>query len=140
MDRCVEVAREGVPHITGVRLDDGEVSLGDLVVDASGRFCAVSPWLAEVGVRAPVVRTQDVGLFYLTRWYRTRPDATEHPFYDAQPRVELPYGTFTYWPADNDTFCLLLTLSVADPLRRAVRDPRGVRADVPSHSLDGQPA
>jgi hypothetical protein len=41
----------GVPHITGVRLDDGEVSLGDLVVDASGHFCAVSPWLAEVGDR-----------------------------------------------------------------------------------------
>ena len=63
--------REGVPHVSGVRLESGEELGSDLVVDASGRRSSLPRWLTDIGA-APVVEEQeDSGFVYYGRHFRS---------------------------------------------------------------------
>ena len=42
-------AHDGVPHVTGVELEDGERIDADLVVDATGRRSPLARWIADAG-------------------------------------------------------------------------------------------
>ena len=57
------------PTVDGVRLADGRVLRGDVVLDAGGRRSKVSAWLNDVGVAIDQT-VQDCGLTYYTRYFR----------------------------------------------------------------------
>ncbi len=78
------VAIVGGHPVDGLLVDAGRVagvrSMGspveaDLVVDAAGRGTRTPVWLAELGLPGPPVERVEVGLRYVTRTYRLRPDA-----------------------------------------------------------------
>jgi 2-polyprenyl-6-methoxyphenol hydroxylase-like FAD-dependent oxidoreductase len=108
--------------VTGVRTESGAVLRADLVVDAGGRRSSLPRWLAELGTRTPVEESQELGFFYLTRFYRVRP-GFGRPVIPVPSGVPLDYGTALSFGADNEAFSLSLTLSVNDPHRLAFRDP-----------------
>ncbi|MGH0029553.1 MAG: FAD-dependent oxidoreductase [Myxococcota bacterium] len=135
----------GVPRVTGVRTSEGELR-ADLVVDATGRRSRAGEWLAELGARAPAVRSQDHGFSYYTRFFR----GPEFPR-TLGPGV-CPIGTFMMLalPGDRSPKDGLATWSVTlwapsrDRPLKAFRDPekfaRVVRAcPLHAHWLDGEP-
>ena len=60
-----------VPHVTGVRTEDGSEITADVVVDASGRRSALPSWLVALGARPPLEEAEDSGLVYYGRHYRS---------------------------------------------------------------------
>lgn len=69
----VEIARRVVAHpqydaaaerVTGVVLDDGEVTPADLVIDASGRGSRLPAWLQQWGFERPHEDSVQVGVTY----------------------------------------------------------------------------
>jgi len=114
---------DGVPTVTGVRLDDGSELVANLVVAANGRRSAVADWLAEIGARPVAETAEDTGIVYASRFYRLLPGA------DAPPRTGpiggdlgyVKYGTFV---GDNRTFSITLAIPTDDDeLRRRLADP-----------------
>ena len=63
----------GVPVVTGVRLEDGTTLSADLVVATTGRRGDVPAWLAEHGITIPET-VSDCGVVYFSRFYRTPND------------------------------------------------------------------
>ncbi|MFI0899007.1 NAD(P)/FAD-dependent oxidoreductase [Streptomyces sp. NPDC020983] len=115
------VAPGVVPRVTGVRTAAGDIR-ADLVIDAAGRRSPVPRWLARAGARPAHRESQETGIAYFCRWYRLPPGAR-----DAEPLVlgtAAPYANCGVFPSDNGYFALALTVSVADPTRGALRDPR----------------
>lgn len=51
-------------RVIGLRLENGEEVLGDLVVDAGGRRSPLARWLVEAGLPAPTLEEEDSGLVY----------------------------------------------------------------------------
>src|SRR4051812_4792327 len=51
---------DGIVHVTGVRTDEGEDIIADLVVDSGGRRSSVPTWLREAGSPAPRRRSKTV--------------------------------------------------------------------------------
>jgi 2-polyprenyl-6-methoxyphenol hydroxylase-like FAD-dependent oxidoreductase len=124
----VRVSRAGtVPVVTGVHLRSGGTVEADLVVDASGRRSALPDWFVRAGLPAPDEERQDCGFFYLTRFYSVLA-GQETPPSRVPASIALDYATVFALGADNDTFSLTVTLSVDDPHRRALRDPRHFEA------------
>lgn len=116
------VFEEGRPaRVVGVRVGE-ETHRADLVVDASGRRSPVPGWLTAAGCRPPVVESHRVGIAYLCRWYRLRPEGPRDP-----GRVKTgsasPFALAGVFPSDNDTFAVNLVLSTGDPTRGALTDP-----------------
>lgn len=99
---------DGPPHVTGVRLRDGETIAADVVVDAGGRRTRVPGFLEERGVTLPS-DSQDCGQTYYGRYYRQL-ESSELPR-DQLLRGGggdlgyLQYGTFL---GDNRTFAMFL--------------------------------
>lgn len=57
-------------RVTGVRLEDGQVLPGDVVIDATGRRTAADSWLAAAGLPVPVTTSESCKIVYYTRYYR----------------------------------------------------------------------
>ncbi len=57
-------------RVTGVRLADGRIVSGDLVVDATGRRSAADTWLADANLPTPAVTSESCKIVYYTRYYR----------------------------------------------------------------------
>lgn len=133
---------EGVPHVTGVRLESGDEVLGDLVIDATGRRSPTPTWLADIGAVAPFEESEDSGFAYYGRYFRSA-DGSVPGFLG--PGL-IPYGTFSILtlPADNGTWSVTLYGLSDDKELRRFRDPavheRVVRAcPLQAHWLDGEP-
>jgi 2-polyprenyl-6-methoxyphenol hydroxylase-like FAD-dependent oxidoreductase len=131
---------DGVPHVTGVRCDDGTELHADLVVDASGRRTSSAEWLTAVGAKPPHMQSADCGFIYYTRYY-TGPSV---PAYVAP--VLTPCGSFSILtiPGDNDTWSVTLFTATGDPAMKTLRDndvfDRVLRAcPLHAHWLDGTP-
>ncbi|MFN0028467.1 MAG: FAD-dependent oxidoreductase [Acidimicrobiales bacterium] len=132
----------GVPHVSGLRLDSGELFPADLVIDATGRRSSTPQWLADIGARPPAEDAQDSGFAYYGRYFRSADGATPA----IMGPLLAPYGSFSVLtlPADNGTWSVTLYALAEDkPLRRfrdaAVYD-RVVRAcPLQAHWLDGEP-
>ncbi|MEW1689958.1 NAD(P)/FAD-dependent oxidoreductase [Streptomyces sp. NPDC091265] len=110
-----------VPRVTGVRTASGHHD-ADLVVDAGGRRSPVPGWLAEAGCRDAVVENHRIGIAYVCRWYRLRPDGPRDPGRVKAGSVSA-FAVGGVFPSDNGTFAVSLTVSTADPTRGALRDP-----------------
>jgi len=80
-DVCDLTATPDRRRVTGVRLarHDGATPArmlsADLVVDATGRGSRTPTWLRQLGYPAPPEDRVEIGLKYVSRTYRLRPDA-----------------------------------------------------------------
>ena len=131
-----------VPHVTGVRMDDGDIVAADLVIDATGRRSPTPGWLEDIGARAPHEVTEDSGFAYYGRYFQSHDGST--------PAIMGPLLTpfesisLLTLPADNGTWSVTLYgLSEDKPVRR-FRDEdvfRRVVKEMPLHAhwLDGEP-
>jgi len=135
-------AASGIPHVVGVRTEDGEELRADLVIDASGRRSSLPRLLADVGARAPMEELEDSGFVYYGRHFRSK-DGSLPPMMG--PLLQ-SYGTISILclPADNGTWGIGIIASAKDAAMRAVKDPARWEAVVSRHPLvahwiDGEP-
>ncbi len=135
-------ARDGVPHVTGVRSDGGQEFGADLVVDATGRRSPLPDWLEAAGGRRPAQELEDSGFIYYGRHFRS-PDGALPPI--VGPLLQ-NYGSVSVLtlPADNGTWGIAIIASGNDPAMRAVLDVDAWTAVVASlplaaHWLEGEP-
>ena len=132
----------GVPHVTGVRLADGEELDADLVIDATGRRSPTPDWISDLGGRAPTEVAEDSGFTYVGRFLRSA-DGSTPPLLAP---ILSPLGSISVLciPSDNGTWATTLYAASADAPMRRLRDPdvfeRVVReCPLHAHWLDGEP-
>ena len=133
---------DGVPHVVGVRGNDGEEVRADVVVDCSGRRSSLPRLLADIGAASPVDEIEDCGFVYYGRHFCSG-DGRVPPMLGAPSMAYGTYSTLTL-PADNGTWAVGLIASSKDPALRALKDPDAwsrVVAATPliAHWLDGEP-
>ena len=132
----------GVPHVTGVRLADGEVLDADLVIDSTGRRSPTPDWITDLGGQAPTEVAEDSGFTYIGRFLRSA-DGSTPPLLAP---ILSPLGSISILciPSDNGTWATTLYAASSDAPMRRLRDPdvfeRVVRAcPLHAHWLDGEP-
>jgi 2-polyprenyl-6-methoxyphenol hydroxylase-like FAD-dependent oxidoreductase len=118
------VARDfaGLKRVVGVLIEGAGERAADLVVDASGRWTEAGGWLAQIGARPWREELQETPIFYLTQWYRLK-DGALAPGGEYPLAVVLPYIMALAFRADHGVLTVVLAGSMADPLRRRLRDP-----------------
>jgi 2-polyprenyl-6-methoxyphenol hydroxylase-like FAD-dependent oxidoreductase len=114
--------------VQGLRLEDGEAVVGDLIIDAGGRGSPLTEWLAEAG--GVVTETaEDCAILYYTRFYEFLPGQGDPPRGEHAPNGDLGYLKFGVFPADNGTFSVTLAVpEVEEALRAAVVRPETFEA------------
>jgi 2-polyprenyl-6-methoxyphenol hydroxylase-like FAD-dependent oxidoreductase len=132
-------AEKGVPHVVGVRTDNGEELRADLVIDAMGRRSELPQWLKDVGGRPPYEEQEDCGFTYYGRAYRG--DLPQ-----AQGPLLAPLGSISLLtlPADNDTWIAAVFTSTGDQAMKQLRfeekfDNVYKSATLHAHWIDGEP-
>ena len=135
-------ARDGVPHVAGVRLASGEEVMADLVVDMTGRRSPLPRWLEAIGARAPRDELDDCGFIYYGRHFRSANG-------DIPPSLggflqHLGTVSSLTLPADNGTWSVTLVTSAKDKALRVLHDAatweKAVRSlPLVAHWLDGEP-
>ena len=112
----------GIPHVTGVCLEGGEVLDADLVVDATGRRSPLPGWLEAVGAGDVVEEREDCGFVYYGRYFRSADGAVPPAF---GPLLQ-HYGTISVLtlPADHGTYGVGIVASAQDAPMRALKDVR----------------
>lgn len=130
----------GVPHIVGVRTEDGAQVAADLVVDAMGRRTPSGGWLSAAGAREPAMEERDRGFVYYTRYF-TGPNRPQR----RGPALQ-PVGTFSLLTldSDNDTWSVTLFGLTGDAPLKSLRDPDAFSRVVSAcpmfaHWLEGTP-
>jgi 2-polyprenyl-6-methoxyphenol hydroxylase-like FAD-dependent oxidoreductase len=114
---------EGVPHVSGARLADGNVVEGELVVVAAGRRSALSDWLVDAGVPPVHEEVDDTGIVYFSRFYRLR-DGHDYPPRTGPIGGDLGYLKYGVFVGDNRSFSVTLATPTADDeLRKMLADP-----------------
>lgn len=111
----------GIPHVSGVRLEDGTTIDADLVVDCGGRRSPIQEWLASVGAAAMPEEEVEDGLMYFGRYY-TLEDGAEYPDLVGGPIVDLGYLFGLTFRADAGWFAIALAVHNGDKAIRALRD------------------
>jgi 2-polyprenyl-6-methoxyphenol hydroxylase-like FAD-dependent oxidoreductase len=104
------------PRAIGVGIDDGAPVLGDVVVDALGRYRAPAGW-----PRAAAQPT-DSGAIYYCRYFELAPGVEHMPAPLLNPRGDLGYMGFNTFRGDNRTFAVILLAPGADRALRVLRD------------------
>jgi 2-polyprenyl-6-methoxyphenol hydroxylase-like FAD-dependent oxidoreductase len=135
-------ARNGTPHVAGVRTDRGEELRADLVVDAMGRRSILGRWLADAGARLHE-EAEDAGFIYYTRFFRVR-DGGARPQFRSAPLTPLESFSILTLPADNDTWSVTLYIDAGDRALKQMRHAErwdAVLASCPRHAhwRDGDP-
>ena len=111
--------RDGRAAGVVVRTPDGERTLeADVVVDASGAHTRADAWFELAGLDAVHTERHPCGIFYTSRFYRLREDAS-YPTMDGRESlaggvqgIDLGYLKAGLFRSDNRTFSLTLA---ADP-------------------------
>ncbi|MGC9962358.1 MAG: NAD(P)-binding protein [Acidimicrobiales bacterium] len=135
-------ARSGVPHVTGVELEDGARIISDLVIDATGRRSPLPRWLEAIGAGPTVEEMDDSGFVYYGRHFRS-PDGTIPAMFGPLRQDYKSLSCLTL-PADNGTWSVTIAASSRDAAIRGVRDPQKFESVVKllplaAHWLDGVP-
>jgi 2-polyprenyl-6-methoxyphenol hydroxylase-like FAD-dependent oxidoreductase len=112
----------GVPHVSGLRLDSGDVISAEVLVDASGRNTPVPGWLREATGAGWPERHADSGLLYYSRHYRWRDEPLPHASILGGPRGDTGYLAFAVFLGDSGTFCLCVMAPAWEPEWRSLRD------------------
>jgi 2-polyprenyl-6-methoxyphenol hydroxylase-like FAD-dependent oxidoreductase len=111
---------EGVPHVSGVRLESGEEIVADVVIDAAGRRSALPRWLADIGAAPVLEEMDDSGFVYFGRHFRSADG--ELPIMLGPLKQDLGTIGILTLPADNGTWSVTLTASSKDADLRALRN------------------
>jgi 2-polyprenyl-6-methoxyphenol hydroxylase-like FAD-dependent oxidoreductase len=105
----------------GVALEGDGTVVGDVVVDALGRYRPPEGW------RRPFLGQADCGALYYCRYFRLRDDV-EHVDGGAHnplnPRGDLGYMGFNTFRGDNRTYAVILLVPTRDRELRVLRDER----------------
>lgn len=135
-------ARSGVPHVSGVRADDGEEFRANLVVDATGRRSPLPRLLEAIGAQPPAEELDDCGFVYYGRTFRSRDGSLPAAF---GPPLQ-HYGSVSTLtlPADNGTWAFAFIVRARDTALRSLRQPdiwARAAASFPlvAHWADGEP-
>jgi 2-polyprenyl-6-methoxyphenol hydroxylase-like FAD-dependent oxidoreductase len=130
------------PHVTGVRLESGEMVLADLVVDAMGRRSQLPRWLSDANIGPLHEESEDSGFIYYGRFFRSADGTTPQVF----GPLLAPMGTFSILtlPSDNGTWAVTIVASSGDQVLKRMRDPDRFTAVVQAcplhaHWLEGEP-
>jgi 2-polyprenyl-6-methoxyphenol hydroxylase-like FAD-dependent oxidoreductase len=133
---------DGVPHVTGVRLEDGTEVTADLVVDAGGRRSQLPTWLTDIGTTPVPEELEDCGFTYVNCHFRSS-DGSVPPMFAP---LHALYGSVSILtlPADNGTWGVGIVHSAKDTELRGLRDPevwrRVIQAfPLAAHWIDGEP-
>jgi len=112
----------GARRVGGVVLDAGEPVVGDLVVDALGRYRSPPGW-----ARAPG-EPSDCGAIYYCRYFELREgvDYLDAPILN--PRGDLGYMGFNTFRGDNRTYAVILLVPAGDHGLRILRQESAFRA------------
>jgi 2-polyprenyl-6-methoxyphenol hydroxylase-like FAD-dependent oxidoreductase len=132
-------ARDGTPHVGGVRTAGGEEIQADLVIDATGRGSRAPEWLRTAGVSVPPDQAVDCNFTYLTRHF-----TGDEPERAAPPLTEMGSISILTLMADRDTWSVTVFISSRDRelkgLRNAAAWTKVVRAcPLHAHWLEGDP-
>jgi 2-polyprenyl-6-methoxyphenol hydroxylase-like FAD-dependent oxidoreductase len=111
-----------VPHVTGVRTDQGDVS-ADLVIDASGYRSRIDGWLADIGTRQPKVQRAECGIAYFSRHYRVRHQARAPGPPTTRMLLALDEFTVGIWGCDTGTMQIAIGPLAVNQRFKSVRDP-----------------
>ena len=132
----------GVPHVLGVRTDDGSELRADLIVDAGGRRSALPALLAEIGASSAPEERADCGFIYYGRYFRSSTGEVPPAF---GPPLQ-PYGSVSALalPADNGTWAVGIITSARDTAARSASRVdvwESVIGSMPllAHWLQGEP-
>lgn len=114
---------DGVPTVSGVRLEGGEEVAADAVIDAGGRMSPVCDWLEALGVSLPETVAPS-GILYYTRHWRLRPGQGEPARNGVPGAGDLGYLKYGLFNADNGGFSVTLAVpEVETELRQAIVRP-----------------
>lgn len=135
-------AADGIPHVAGVRTDDGHELSADLVVDAMGRRSVLPRWLQQLGCAPIQEEAEDSGFIYYGRFFRS----TNGELPKAIGPFLLSLGTLSILtlPSDQGTWSVTLFVASGDRPLKALRHEEAWTAVVRSlplhaHWLDGEP-
>jgi flavin-dependent dehydrogenase len=131
-----------VPHVIGVRTEDGEDIHADLVVDAAGRRSALPSWVETAGARPLREEKEDCGFVYYGRHFRSS-DGSVPPLFGA-PLYACGTVSLLTLPADNGTWGVGVITSAKDAKLRGLRHVdrwTAVMQSFPLHAhwIDGEP-
>jgi len=137
-----ESLTDDIPHVVGVRGDDGEELRADHVVEAGGRRSALPRMLADIGAGEPDEEIEDSGFVYYGRHFRST-DGTVPLAFGGLLMPYTSYSTLTL-PADNGTWAVGVITSSRDSVLRRLKDPdawaRVVKGTpLVAHWTDGEP-
>jgi 2-polyprenyl-6-methoxyphenol hydroxylase-like FAD-dependent oxidoreductase len=111
---------KGVPHVTGVRLSNGDSIFADLVIDAMGRRSAFPDWLEAIGGRRPIEEVEDSGFVYYSRYFRST--SGRPPEFRAGLAMHFDSFSLLTLPGDANTWSVTVYISAGDRLLKKVRD------------------
>jgi 2-polyprenyl-6-methoxyphenol hydroxylase-like FAD-dependent oxidoreductase len=109
----------GVPHVVGVRNEEGVELRADLVVDASGRRSALPRWLDAIGARPCEEQLEDSGFVYYGRHFRSSDGST--PPIMAPLLSHFESVSILTLPADNGTWGVGIVAVAGDAEVRGLR-------------------
>lgn len=129
--RGLTVAGDDATRVTGVRLDDGTTVSADLVVDASGRKTAADTWLADAGLPAPRVVSENCKIVYYTRYYKQLAERPPGP-------LNRGFGSGGLWDSytavlfrgDNGTFSISAGVLPQDTELKGLREAAAFTAAI----------
>src|SRR5205814_3870492 len=109
----------GVPHVSGVRTEDGEELSADLVVDAMGRRSTLPKWLEQIGCAPVHEEAEDSGFIYYGRHLRSSNGGVPTPM---GPFL-LPIGSFSILtlPSDANTWSVTVFVASGDQPLKVLR-------------------
>jgi 2-polyprenyl-6-methoxyphenol hydroxylase-like FAD-dependent oxidoreductase len=114
---------DAVPHVVGIRLENGTEVRADLTVVAAGRRSVLPEWLAAIGAAPVQERVEDTGIVYFSRFYRLKLGAS-YPPRSGPIGGDLGYLKYGVFVGDNGTFSVTLAANVADDeMRKLLADP-----------------
>jgi 2-polyprenyl-6-methoxyphenol hydroxylase-like FAD-dependent oxidoreductase len=131
---------KGVPHVIGVKTENGDAYYADVIIDASGRRTALPALIASVGGVAPSEHLSDFGFVYNTRYYK----GDSLPEYLGDNLAAVGSISLLTMPGDHGHWSATVYHSPQDKAMRKVRDPevfeRVIRS-MPLHAqwVDGEP-
>jgi 2-polyprenyl-6-methoxyphenol hydroxylase-like FAD-dependent oxidoreductase len=120
-----------VPHVRGLRLEDGTTVEAELVVVGGGRNSPVLEWVAELGGPVqPAEEQSEAGIVYLSRFYRLC-DGQDLPLLTKDGAGgDLGYVAFAGFYGDNRTFSITFGVPTGDRELMALRDIDGWEAAI----------
>ena len=112
--------RDAIPHVTGVRHEEGTELAADLVVDCGGRRSPLPRWLDELGAPPLPEQVVEDGLMYFGRYYRL--DEGQSFPQHGPPLTDVGYLFALTFEADDGWFAIALAVHSEDKAMRALRD------------------